>query len=165
MEYVTLILNWISATFTKEFFVQYYPTILNGVSLICAYCLNNSKLTIGRWCGVTAAIGWSSYGVLIDDYSFFVANIIFLWIYASALYKFNRKRDQYKATFEEQKAEIEKLHKELDIKQAKNERVLKNKADKMIKVAERARKNLADIEDIVKASQEISNNTPEQISK
>lgn len=150
MEFATTSYNWIITIFTLELFTQYYPTILNSISLTCAYCLNNHKVTLGRWCGVTAAIGWSSYGVLIDDYSFFVANLIFLWIYASALYKFNRKRDQYKATFDEQKAEIAQLHKELDKKQAKNEKALDIKTAKMIKIAERAKKNLEDIEDLVK---------------
>lgn len=144
------ILDWIMITFTLELFTQYYPTILNCISLTCAYSLNNHKVTFGRWCGVCAAIGWSTYGVLIDDYSFFVANIIFLWIYASALYKFNTKRDEYKATFEEQKAEIMKLNKELDKKHAKNERTLDAKKAKMLKIAERARKNLLEIEELAK---------------
>jgi hypothetical protein len=102
-------------------------------------------VTFGRWLGVTAAIGWSSYGVLIDDYSFFIANIIFLWIYASALYKFNRKRDEYKATFEEQQAQITKLKKQVDRTHAQKEKQLSEKEAKIRKIAERAEKNLIDI--------------------
>lgn len=124
MEFLINAWGWIGSTFTLALFTQYYPTLLNGISLTCAYCLNNHKVTLGRWFGVTAAIGWSSYGVLIDDYSFFIANLIFLWIYASALYKFNRKRNEYKATFEDMEEEIANLKKQLNREKFKKNRAI-----------------------------------------
>lgn len=159
MESISALLGWFSSTFTFAVFIQYYPTLLNCVSLTCAYCLNNHKVTIGRWFGVFAALGWSSYGLLIDDYSFLVANIIFLWIYANALYKFNRKRDEYKATFEEQQAEIEKLQRQLDreiLKKqkrmnrdyAKKEKLLGEKEAKLKQVVQRMESNLKDLNEI-----------------
>ncbi len=99
------ILVWAETVFTINNFLMMYPWILNGTSLLCAYCLSNHKVTAGRYIGVVAATGWSTYGLLINELSFFFANIIFAWIYGSAIVKFNSKRDEYKATFADLESE------------------------------------------------------------
>ena len=140
------------AWFTYANFLVIYPWLLNATSLTCAYCLSNSKVVLGRYIGVVAATGWSVYGILINELSFFFANIIFAWIYGSAIYKFNSKRDEYKATFEEQKAEIERLQKELEKKRIKEEKILDAKRDQIKRIAARAEKNLEEIRELANAA-------------
>lgn len=138
--------------FSYEVFLTFFPWGLNLLSLTCAFCLSNGKIIFGRYIGAIAAIGWSSYGFLIEEYSFLVANIIFLFIYASAIVKFNLKRDEYKATFEEQEITIKRLHKELNLRVKKEDRILNSKKEKLRKISTRikemAKENLKNIESL-----------------
>ncbi len=77
--------------------VSAYAWLLNGMSLMGAYCLANQKVTIGRVIAATAALGWFFYGYLISEPSFMIANVIFCYIYVSAIRKFRSKQDGYKA--------------------------------------------------------------------
>jgi hypothetical protein len=131
-----------------NYLIEIFPWVLNTFSLTTAYCLSNGKITVGRYIGAIAAIGWSTYGFLIEEYSFLFANIIFLYIYSSAIIKFNSKRDEYKETFEEQKEIIEKLHKELNERIKKEDKILNLKKEKIRKIANIAKENLKNIESL-----------------
>lgn len=134
---------------TYQNFIMVLPWLLNCCSLTCAYCLSNGKIKAGRYVGVLAATGWSSYGFLIEEYSFFFANIIFLYIYINAIIKFNKKRDDYKKTFDEQKHEIEILEKKLDNRVKKEDKILDLKKKELLKIALIAKENLKNIEKLV----------------
>lgn len=125
-----------------EKFLLAYPWLLNGLSLTCAYLLSNGKVVTGRLIGAFAAINWSVFGYLTDQYAFLFANIIFFIIYTSAVLKFRRKRDSYKETFDEQEERIKQLEKALDKKTRMAERKLMAREIKMNRHAERARKSL-----------------------
>lgn len=136
--------------FTYELFLSVFPWCLSAISLTCAYCLSNGKAIIGRYVGVVAAIGWSAYGLIFDQLSFFFSHMIFGFIYVNAIYKFNSKRDQYKATFEEQNAEIARLKAALEKKRIKEDRQLSIKLSQIKKIAYSAEKNLIRIREIAK---------------
>jgi hypothetical protein len=133
---------------TMKNFLIILPWLLNSTSLLGAYCLSNHKVVFGRYIGVCSSMGWGLYGFLIEEYSFVFANMIFFYIYSSAVYKFNKKRDEYKATFEEQESKIEKLHKELDKKRAQMEREYQSKQKTLNKIKENIRKQLIDLDKI-----------------
>lgn len=133
---------------TMKNFLIALPWMLNSTSLLGAYCLSNHKVTFGRYVGVFASMGWGLYGFLIQEYSFVFSNMIFFYIYASAVYKFNKKRDEYKATFEEQELKIENLHKELDKKRAQMEKEYQSKQKTLNKIKDNIRKQLVDLDKI-----------------
>lgn len=152
-------MNEIWAYISMENFLIAFPWITNSMSLFGAYCLSNHNVKVGRYVGVCSSISWATYGYLIGEYSFIFANFIFFYIYASAVYKFNKKRDEYKATFEEQQTEIKKLHKEsqteikklhkeLDKKKAAIEKDFETKQKALLKIKARARKQLEALEQI-----------------
>jgi hypothetical protein len=126
------------------------PWLLNSLSLLCAYSLSNNKVILGRYIGTMSSIGWGSYGILINEYSFLFANIIFFYIYASAVYKFSKKQDAYKQTNEDQKYEIDRLHRELSKRESIMAKDFKVKKDALLKIKERAKKQLQEIDNIIK---------------
>jgi hypothetical protein len=146
-------MDFFNTWLTLPHFLLIYPWVLNAMSLTGAYCLSNSKVIFGRYVGACAAVGWAAYGVLISEWSFLVANVVFCYIYVSAIYKFNRKRDEYKASFEEQAAEIARLQKALTKNHEKSQRILDIRETKLQKLAEEIRSQSHDhlraIEDIV----------------
>ncbi|AUS02883.1 TMhelix containing protein [Vibrio phage 2.275.O._10N.286.54.E11] len=85
---------------------------MNGVSMVAAYCLSNQRAVVGRYLGATGASLFILYGVVTNQPAFVVADIIFLYIYISAVLKFNKKRDSYRekaADDEETIAQMRKI--------------------------------------------------------
>lgn len=133
---------------TYENFLLAYPWLLNALSLTCAYLLSNSKVVPGRMLGAFAAINWMLFGYLTHQYAFTVANIAFFYIYASAVLKFRKKRDSYKATFEEQEAEIRSLHRQLEKRTKRAEKRLAERERRIEKYAKHAELSLQAIVNI-----------------
>lgn len=94
------------------FLEGYLSYIMNIISMIAAWCLSNQKVIIGRYLGACSASLFILYGVITNQPAFIIADIIFLYIYISAVMKFNKKRDSYKlkaATDEETIAQMRQV--------------------------------------------------------
>jgi hypothetical protein len=115
-------------------FMGVFPWVLNGLSLITAHCLSNQKVVIGRSMGVAAAIGWSIYGYLIGEWSFIISNIIFFYIYASALIKFNKKKSEYQHSSENIETQLLDLLSEQDKRKLKGLRLIEQIEKDMIEL-------------------------------
>lgn len=132
--------------FTYENAIMALPWVLNSISLTAAYCLANSKVVVGRIVALCGAIGWASYGLIIDELSFFFANLFFIYIYGSAVYKFNRKRDQYKVDLAQSEKENAQLRAKLAMYESNANRELSRKQKSILKLVSRARTDLDELE-------------------
>lgn len=88
---------------------DWFPWGISCISLVTAHSLSNHRVRLGRATGTLAAICWISYGLLINEPAFIIANCIFFWIYVSALIKFNRKKKEYKDAAEDKEKNLEAL--------------------------------------------------------
>ena len=94
------------------FLQEYLSWIMNAVSMVAAWCLSNQRAVIGRYLAATGASLFILYGVVTHQPSFVIADMIFFYIYVSAVWKFNLKRDSYRAkaaTDEETIARMRKI--------------------------------------------------------
>lgn len=94
---------------TMVFLQTYLSWIMNGISMIAAYCLSNKKAQLGRKLGMLSASLFILYGVVANQPAFIVADLIFLYIYTSAFLKFNQKRDFYREKSAQDEATIEEM--------------------------------------------------------
>ena len=81
-----------------EDYIDYVTYAANGLALLAAYFLSRGgkNILIGRLTGIMAAGCWITYGIFINNWSFVIADCIFVFIYVSAVIKFNMKRDAYR---------------------------------------------------------------------
>ena len=131
---------------TYENAIMALPWALNSISITAAYCLANSKVVVGRLVALCGAVGWASYGLLIGEVRFFFANLFFFYIYASAVYKFNRKRDQYKVNLAQSEKENTELRAKLEQYESNANRELARRQKNVLKLVSRARADLDELE-------------------
>lgn len=77
--------------------IEWLPWCNGLLSVVTAYLLSNQRVLPGRIIGTIASIFWLIYGIISSQYAFLFTQIIFLWIYISAIIKFTKKRNEYKA--------------------------------------------------------------------
>lgn len=135
---------------TYENALMVLPWVTNSISITAAYCLSRSKVVAGRIIALFGAMGWASYGLLLGEMSFVLANLVFIYIYGSAVYKFNRKRDQYKETLAETEHENAELRKKLALYEANANRELARRQKNLLKLVSRARTDLDQLEKAAK---------------
>ncbi|MCF2902729.1 hypothetical protein L1267_20370 [Pseudoalteromonas sp. OFAV1] len=131
--------------FDLQYWLKLYPWLINIFSISCAYLLSNNKVVIGRVLGCFAATNWIAFGFLSEQYAFIAANIIFLWIYISAIVKFSSKRDSYKKSHEEQREEIARLRRKLNKDTIKAEQFYSKKQNDLISLSNSVIKQMEQI--------------------
>lgn len=144
------------ALFTYANFLEIYPWLCNLFSLAAAYMLSNHRVVAGRIVATIGASNWILFGYLTDQYAFVVANLIFMYIYASAAIKFQAKRDSYKKSFEEQEAEIERLTAQLNKRTKKAEKAIQKREEEVQRISRGIISHIKSIEGIM-------NNTPKEL--
>jgi hypothetical protein len=133
---------------TYAHFLAALPWLLNGISLTAAYCLANSKVVVGRVVALFGAMGWSGYGLVIDEYSFFFANLFFIYIYASAVYRFGLKRQQYREDMAQTERENAALRDQLRGYERNANKELQRRQRSILALVSRARKDLDALEHV-----------------
>ena len=92
--------------------VSYALWLLNGLSLFSTFLLAHGRVVYGRIAGLTASVAWCSLGVLTQEYSFFVANVMYSGLYLHSIWHQHRKSSTEQSNDEVSCAEQAVFHTE-----------------------------------------------------
>lgn len=126
------------ATLSALKWMDFFPWALSALSMSCVYCLNNFRVKLGRYLGLVVACGWFFFGYMTSQWFFLFTNVIYAYIYISAIVKFNKKRDEYRHITEEQSAQLQEIEAKLRKEQMQFSARLNVKHARMKKVARSA---------------------------
>lgn len=107
--------------------MELFPWVISALSLTCVYLLNNYKMKAGRYLGILVAICWFTFGFITHQWFFMFTNMVYAYIYITAIVRFNKKSQEFKHITDEQAQRILELEATLHQEYTdRNYRLVKN---------------------------------------